>query len=94
MRRGFETTVVILQKREEGLTSEQRLRTLAQKPGRKHPGGWLLENTPHEVMTSASLPYPPTLSGVILGHKAGTEGLWANSSRARNKLANRAWPRA
>lgn len=56
VRRDFEMTVVILQKRDEGLTSEQRLRTLAQRPGRKDLGGWFLESTPHTVMTSASRP--------------------------------------
>lgn len=80
-------TVVILEKTDEGLTSEQRLRTLSQKTGKKHLGGWLLQREhPPRVGTSASPPNPPKLSVVILDQKAGMEGTSAKSSRAGN------WP--
>ena len=81
-------TVVILEKTDEGLTSEQGLRTLAQKTGKKHLGGWLLQREhPPRVGTSASPPNPPKLLVVILDQKAGMEGTSAKSSRAGNKLA-------
>ena len=46
-RRDFHMTMVILEKRDEGLTNKQRLRTLAQKSGKKPlVGGSWRQNTP------------------------------------------------